>query len=217
MHTRSSLGAALLALTAVVMISGCGDGNDEDIFVGSTPTPVDGRTPTPVRTVTPQPNDSPTVTAEGPTATPTPGTDPTATSTPSGATCSAGDQVVVVASLDKAYGAARIDLGYPASLNVPGTGPSADVASRVDFGPSGGLTTVNDNDTNSDSVDDTLTASLVSFSDNAPGVFVTVTFDCVAGQAAPSAADVTCNVVSASTSGGVAIPDQQCTLTVTGP
>jgi hypothetical protein len=138
---------------------------------------------------------------------------PTTAPTPSGTVCQAGDHVVVVASLDEIYGAARIDLVYPPSANIPGSGTAQTVIDRVHFSASGGLTTVSDDRVNGD-VDDTLTASFVGFSDNPAGPFVTVTFDCVEGQTPPVAGAFTCTVVSASTSGGVAIDDEQCTVTV---
>jgi len=171
---------------------------------GSGPTPTTTVGPASPGGVTPTPGGTP-----GPSGAAT----PTVAPTPAGVACQDGDQVVVIASLDKTYGAARIDLGYPASLNIPGTGSAQSVADRVHFAD-GGLTTVNDTDQNGDGIDDTLTASLVSFADNAPGPFVTVTFDCVAGHAPPTAADFDCTVVSASTGGGVTIPDEQCGLAV---
>ena len=203
-------------LTVAVTVTGCGDGNNEDIFLGDgtpTATPVNGRTATPLPGATPTATET-AVAGATPTETVT---EPTATATPVAGGCNAGDQVTVVASLDKTYGAALIDIGYPASLNIPGTGTAQSVVDRVAFANTG-LTTVNDKDQNgSDGVDDTLTASFVSFADHAPGTFATITFDCVAGQAPPPASALTCTVVSASTSGGVAIPDEQCSLNVTGP
>lgn len=164
------------------------------------------RTPTPVATPTFDPN------APTPTATDG-GTGPTATPTPSGGgggSCSAGDAVVVTVAIDVAYGAARLDLQYPADqLNVPGSGTAPSVVERVEFAASGGLTTVNDDDNTA-----TLTASLVGFSEQPAGSFATVTFDCVTGIPDPGA--FTCTVVSASTPGGVAIPDAGCSVTV-GP
>ena len=77
---------------------------------------------------------------------------------------------------------------------------------RVDFAATG-LTTVNDDDNTG-----TLTASLVSFAEQPAGTFVTITFDCVTDV--PDADAFTCTVVSASTPGGVAIPDATCSVTV---
>lgn len=216
MHRRSTMIPVLLALVLTVPLAGCGD-SDNTVFIGDgtpTPTPT-GRTPTPTLTATPLSGATPTATVE-PTATVTVA-GPTATPTPVAGACQTGDQIVVVASLDTAYGAARIDLAYPDSLNIPGTGTDQSVADRVVFAASGGLPAVNDFDQSGDSVDDTLTASLVSFTDHPAGTFVTVTFDCVAGQAPPSAGDFACTVVSASTGTGAPIPNVQCSLDVTGP
>jgi hypothetical protein len=220
MRTKSlSFIPILLALAVALPLAGCGDGNNDDIFIDvNTPTPSDGHTPTPVRTSTPPPGSTATATIAAPVATPTETVagGPTTTPTPVAGGCTAGDQIVVAASFSKPYGAGRIDLLYPASVNIPGTGTNASVVARVAFAASGGLTTVNDSPVNS-AVDDTLTASFVGFTENAAGTFVTVTFDCVEGQAPPTAAGFTCTVVSASTPGGVSIPDETCTLQVTGP
>ena len=170
---------------------------------------VEPPTPTPAATSLPS---GATLTPAG-TASPSSVATPPAVPTPSGTVCQTGDHVVVVASLDKVYGAARIDLVYPPSVNIPGSGTAQTVVDRVHFAVSSGLTTVSDNRVNGD-VDDTLPASLVRFSDNPPGPFVTVTFDCVEGQTPPVAGTFTCMVVSASTSGGVAITDEQCAITV---
>jgi cysteine-rich repeat protein len=162
---------------------------------------------------TPTPTASATPDGGAPTATPTDDggiATPTATPTPSGGgnACDAGDPVVVVVSIDVAYGAARLDLGYPASdVNIPGSGTAASVVERVVFAASGGLTTVNDDDNIG-----TLTASLVSFSEQPAGTFASVTFDCV--TSVPSASAFVCTVVSASTPGGVSIPDAQCSVSV---
>lgn len=157
-------------------------------------------TPTPAATATPG----------LPTATPTDGGVPVPTATPGsgGTTCDAGGTVAVTVAIDSAYGAARIDLAYPAAdLNLPGSGTATSVVDRVEFATSGGLTTVNDDDNTG-----TLTASLVGFTEQPAGTFMTVTFDCVSG--ALDAGAFTCSVVSASTPGGVAIPDAGCTVAI---
>jgi hypothetical protein len=220
MRVRSNIIPALLALGVSWLVAGCGDGNNDNIILGlptSTPTPASGRTSTPVRTATPANGATETPTpAEGvPTETATPG-GPAATPTPVAGACVDGNQVVVVASLTQAYGAAVINLEYPASVNIPGTGTAATVVASVQFAASG-VTNVSDGDMNGDSVDDTLIAGLLSLSANPAGTFVTVTFDCVAGQAPPASAAFTCSVVSASDPDGVQIPNEQCTLNVTGP
>jgi hypothetical protein len=226
MRTRSTIITMMFAIAVTTSIAGCGDGTNDNIVIGGpTSTPGSGRTPTPVPTITPGRGATATATSsEGtpiePTATvegPTPTVEgPTATPTPVAGGCVDGDQLVATASLSGEYGAANITLQYPASANIPGTGTAATVSERVHFAATG-ITSVNDSDKSGDSVDDTLTASLVSLNPNPPGVFVTVTFDCVAGQAPPTAASFECTVVSASTPDGVAITDEQCTVGVTGP
>lgn len=206
-RNRSTVLMALLAGALLLPLAGCGD-NDSDIDIDiPEPTSTAGGG-TPVRTATPGAVPTPTAiatTAEQPTATPDDGETPTPV--PTGAPCS-DPSVVVEVSIDVAYGAARIDLQYPgASVNIPGSGTAADVVDRVEFASSGGLTTVNDDDNTS-----TLTTSLVSFSEQPSGSFATVTFDCTGGVPAPG--DFTCTVVSASTPGGVAIPDASCSVTV---
>jgi len=138
-----------------------------------------------------------------PSASPTPG---------SGATCQAGQTLIVTAALDKAFAGFTIDLTYPLAVNLPGSGAS--VADRVAFQVSGGLTIVNDeDDVGDDGVDDTVVASFAGSADQSPGPVITVTFDCVADQPRPSAADFGC-VASASTADGSAVPGVGCALTV---
>lgn len=162
------------------------------------------RTPTPAPTPTSVQQETATPVV-GATETATPG-NPTATPTPGGPTCSDGDSIVVRLSLSTDITSARLDLGYPASANLPGSGTDKSVKDRVAFAGSG-LTVVNDSDNSGDLVDDTLTMSLVSTDVSAAGLFATVTFDCVAGQPQPSAGDFICTVVSASLSGGSVSPN----------
>ena len=164
----------------------------------------------------PTPTATPTAATTG--ATPANGTaTPSTGSTPSGA-CGAGGSVVVTAALDQAYGGAVVDLVYPTSVRIPGTGSEPSVVARVQFTASGGLPAVNDSDTNGDQVEDTLTAALSSLSNNPAGPFATVTFDCVEGQPAPTTSDFTCMVGSVSTPEGRDITtDTHCALTVSGP
>ena len=164
--------------------------------------------PTPATTATPA-SATPTVAGTLPSGAPSPTPGPT----PIDGACQDGDKVVVVESLDKSYGGAIIELAYPTSLNLPGTGTTQSVVDRVAFTVAG-LTTVNDTDEDADGTDDTLTTSVVTFADHDPGTFATITFDCVAGEPRPAASDLTCTVVSASTGGGVAIPDAHCSLAV---
>lgn len=128
-------------------------------------------------------------------------------------TCQAGDQVKVVASLDKTYNSATITLGYPDTVNIPGSGAVPSVTDRVAFTPAG-FPTSSDDDANDDGTDDTVTASLLGFGDNAPGTFVTVTFDCIPGRQFPSASAFVCGVSSASDSSAQLIPDEHCTIEV---
>ena len=161
--------------------------------------------PTPVVTATPvaQPTATtatvePTATTAGPTAT---AAVPTATPTPGGGpTCAGSESIVVTVSLDADVTSARVDVGYAAGANIPGTGTDPSVKERVDFAGSG-LTVVNDFDDNGDLTDDTVTASLVGTDVVPAGTFATITFDCLAGSAAPAAGDFTCTVVSASNAG----------------
>jgi hypothetical protein len=95
------------------------------------------------------------------------------------------------------------------SANIPGSGTEAAVKSRVVFEGSG-LTVVNDTDQSGDLVDDTLTTSLAGSDILPAGLFVTVTFDCVAGQSQPSAGSFQCTVVSASQQGNAVTPN--CTV-----
>ena len=204
--TRSRLLIAALAGVVLLPLAGCGDNdNDFDIDIPS-PTATSGGGATPIPTSTPVTGATAT-TVVNPTATPDTVETPTPQPTGGGGEC-ASESVVVEVSIDQAYGAARIDLGYsPALVNIPGSGTTPDVTGRVEFATSGGLTTVNDDDNTS-----TLTTSLVSFAEQPSGLFVTVTFDCVSGAA--SAGDFSCTVVSASTPGGVAIPDAACSVSV---
>jgi len=206
-RNRSTVLMALLAGALLLPLAGCGD-NDSDIDIDiPEPTATVGGGSTPVRTATPGAVPTPTAvatTSEAPTATPDDGETPTPV--PTGAPCS-DPSVVVEISIDTAHGAARIDLQYPASVLIPGSGTAPDVVDRVEFASSGGLTTVNDDDNTS-----TLTTSLVSFAEQPSGLFATATFDCTSGVPVP--ADFTCTVVSASTPGGVAITDATCSVTV---
>jgi hypothetical protein len=203
--------AIVFAAAVALPLAGCGDDdNDQDVTIG-TPTP-GTRTATPVETQTAGPA-TPTAT---PAATATDGGEsptPTVTATPDdgGPACGAGEEVVVTLSLDDSVTSARLDLGYPGSVNLPGTGTDQSVADRVVFTGSG-LTVVNDFDQNGDLTDDTLTMSLVGTQTLAPGAFSTVTFDCVEGQPKPGAGSFNCAVVSASLGGTAVTPS--CTVAV---
>jgi hypothetical protein len=219
MRGRLTLIPTLLALAIAIPLAGCGDGSSNDnIFIGTTPTPGGGRTPTPARTSTPQAEASATATAvEGatPTETPTAGTEPTATVTPSGAACPAGGMIVVTESVDKDFGGLKTELKYPASVTIPGSGSATD-KTRITGTPSGGLLQVNDAPTTS-GIDDTLTLGFVDTNDHPAGQFAIVTFDCVEGSPAPALGEFTCTVASASTGGGNTITDATCSLSISGP
>jgi len=117
--------------------------------------------------------------------------------------CDDGKKTIVV-SLDGPYAAAVVELTYPASVNLPGSG---DVGDRVQFDAENFVTTVDDHDQSGDGVDDTLTATLVNFAINPPGPFVTVIFEC-AGSAAPPLGAFRCTVKSASDDAGADITSQ---------
>lgn len=128
--------------------------------------------------------------AGNPTPTAASGT-PTPAPTPVGSVCNGTEQIVVTAALDADVTSATLNLAYGTSVNVPGSGTDPAVKDRVDFTGTG-LTAVNDFDANDDLVDDTLTITLVGSDVVAAGPFATVTFDCVAGQPIPTAADIIC-------------------------
>lgn len=205
-RNRSKVLVTVLAGALLLPLAGCGD-NDNDIDIdipGPTSTAAGS---TPVRTPTPVVGATATTAATVVNPTATPADSDTPTPVPTGAPCS-DPAVVLDVSIDTVYGAARIDLAYPAAqVNIPGSGTAASVVERVEFASSGGLTTVNDDDNTG-----TVTASLVSFAEQPAGLFATVTFDCTTG--APAASAFTCTVVSASTPGGVAIPDAGCSVAV---
>ena len=110
-----------------------------------------------------------------------------------------------------------MDLKYPDSVNIPGTGSASSVTQRVHFDVSGGLTSVNDHGSNGGATDDTLSLGFVSQNDNPAGMFATITFDCVTGDPPPSASDFTCTVTTASDSSGGVLNGVHCTLNVAGP
>lgn len=162
-----------------------------------------GRTPTPVVTATP--GSGPTATAVDATATPTEGTNPTPTTTPgTGPTCTGSESIVVAVSLAGGdYTSARVDLKYPVSANIPGSGTETSVGDRIVFAADG-LKVRNDFDSDDDLKDDTVTAGFVGTDVQSAGLFVTITFDCVAGEPQPAAGEFACTVVSASFQGTAA-------------
>jgi cysteine-rich repeat protein len=172
-------GTVLCTTACNLDTSGCTGGGNPTPLPTATPAETGGGTPTP------------TTTLSGVTGTPTP------QPTPVGSVCSGSESIVVTLALDAGVTSAALNLGYGASVNLPGSGTDDSVKERVDFTGSG-LTAVNDFDQTGDLVDDTVTTSLVG-SDVVPaGTFVTITFDCVGGQPIPTAASFGCTVTSAS-------------------
>jgi len=137
---------------------------------------------------------------------------PSPSPSPAPVTCQPGDQVVILTSIDKSYAAARIDLTYPGSVTLPGSGDQVD-ATRVVFTASDGLTALNDFASGGGD-EDTLAAAVVSVTDHDPGTFTTVTFDCVPESIRPTATNFACQVVSASDAGGQLISDAHCAVEV---
>jgi hypothetical protein len=215
MRIRSIVLPTLVTLAIALPLAGCGDnGNNDNIFIGGpTSTPHGGETSTPhAATPTPAETAAATPTTEGTPVETQTASGPVATPTPVAGGCVSGDQVVVQASVDKAYGGISFRLAYPTSANIPGSGTAQSVKDRVKLAQAGGIQTVGDLDTDGNGVDDTVTIAVVDTNEHAAGLFATVTFDCVPGQAMPSASDFTCHVQSASTPDGVSIPDMMCSL-----
>ena len=169
MHTRSTIIALLLVVSATLPMAGCGDNDNSNNDNGNdNGSPHATHTATPAITATPRPPtatpiispDQPTVTPTevvGPTETPagptatatataTATTGPVPTQTPTGgAACVTGEHIMVTASLDKPFAAFAMKLAYPTdSVNIPGSGPS--LGNRVVFNVSGGLSTSSDDD-----------------------------------------------------------------------
>ena len=216
MRIRSHVFPFVLAIVVAAWVAGCGDSdNNENISIPvPTHTPANGRT----ATITPVGQATPTAQAtlpdQLPSETPT-SEGPLPTATPVAGGCAAGDKIVVVESLDQPYGGANVTLLYPASVAMPGTGAEKSVTDRVVFSNTGGIPAATDGDTNGDQVEDTITAAFTSLSSNPAGTYATITFDCVEGQAPPSAGAFTCTVVSASSSEGRDITSSEhCTLAV---
>ena len=172
----------------------------------------DGGSANPTATPTPEPAVTPTAMSSGIVI-------PTATSTPppgGGATCQSGDSITARVNLSPDFGGAVVSVKYPASANIPGNGGASSVTDRVTFAPSGGFQSANDQDSNGDLTDDTITASFAGTTLTPAGTFVTIAFDCTAGASAPSPSDFTCVVESGSDDQGNPLT-LGCTLAVTGP
>jgi len=167
----------------------------------------------------PTPTPAPVVATATPGETPTGGTVPTATPPGGGATCSSGDSLTVAISLNSQgapMSGVAMALTYPSSVVIPGSNEDQSVKDRVTFVPQGGLTTVSDQDPNSDLIDDRLQISIVSGTPFNQGPFVEVELDCTDGAPVPAAGAFGCSVQSASDDVGNTIT-ATCSLTVTGP
>ena len=129
--------------------------------------------------------------------------------------CACGQTVATVTT---SYGgnasAASTFLGYPdAQLDIPGFGSQQSVIDRVAdlTGVAGGTFSYADTDTNANTLDDQIAVGLISLSQPFPaGPFMTVTFDCKAGQGATVAGDFACTL-DASDNNGDTIPGT-CTV-----
>jgi hypothetical protein len=110
---------------------------------------------------------------------------------------------------------AQITLDYVPPASLPGSIDAASVAERVTIIPSVGFTSVNDQDTQPDGVDDRLNVSVVAGAAFAEGPFADVVFDCDAGGAVPTAASFGCNAEGSDEFGGLVTT--ACTLTLSGP
>jgi len=139
----------------------------------------------------------PTPTAPPPSATPTAtatAAPPTATAIP---TCAL---LRVTVALDYDVNAIPelaglvLDLNYPASVALPGSGSDDSVVARVtDVSGANGFAVIEDRDTNSDGQDDQLHTAYVTSGNIPPGNFEQVLFDCVSGSI-PASTDFSCVV-----------------------
>lgn len=140
----------------------------------------------------------PTPTAPPPSATPTAtatAAPPTATAMP---TCTV---LAVTVTLNYDVNAVPelaglvLDLGYPASVGLPGSGSDDSVVARVtDVSGANGLPVIEDRDSNNDGQDDQLHNAYVTSGNIAPGKFEQVLFDCIPGSSIPTNTDFNCVV-----------------------
>jgi cysteine-rich repeat protein len=170
----------------------------------------------PVPTATPVvgvPTSTPATSAESPTPTPatsgdSPTPTPTATPPPGGPVCGASETVTLDLTVNIAIGGVQLEIPYPASVRIQGTG--ADAASAATFPP--GFVNANDKDTDGDLVDDQVDFAWAS----SGGTFTdlaTIEFECVPGQPRPTASAFTCTIKSASDDLGTDIAGVVCTIT----
>lgn len=98
-------------------------------------------------------------------------------------------------------------VNYPATkLDIPGAGTDPSVSERIEniSGINDGLFSVGDQDTNSDLLDDRISAGLLSLNSAIPdGAFAEATFDCKPGQPNPLPADFTCTLDASDFDGNV--------------
>ena len=114
-----------------------------------------------------------------------------------------------VATVTTSYGgsasAASTFLGYDdAKLDIPGFGSQQSVIDRVDdlSGVVGGTFSYADTDTDANTLDDRIAVGLISLSQPFPaGDFMSVTFDCKAGQGAAVAGDFACTLDASDNNG----------------
>ena len=152
----------------------------------------------------------------GSTTTSTPTGSTTTTSTPSSSTCSVNGLVATV-GLDYneqtvgGVSAIHLRLNYPPPATIPGSGAVATVRGRVtNLAPGASLSSISDNDTNSNGVDDALELNArKSDGSLSPGPVFSVRFDCPLG-AIPTGLD--CVHSGATDLSGLPFPPQQAAL-----
>jgi hypothetical protein len=161
-------------------------------------------------------NTSPTPPTPTPvTTTPTPG--------PGGACTRARLTVQVNYDEKSVIGSGRlegltVDVGYPATLSLPGTLSDPSVTERVMnlTGLSSALLSVADNDANPSAA--VVSAGLVSIGTTIPaGNFASIDFDCQTGTSTPPTASFTCSAFGADAFGlPIASENFDCVLTIVG-
>ena len=110
-----------------------------------------------------------------------------------------------------------IDVNYPASVSLPGSGSDSSVVDRVtDLSGAFGFFQVDDRDSGSDGVDDQLRTAYATTDTIAPGEFEQIEFDCQPGTGAPTAADFSCVVAAASDGLGFPAEGVACSVQLNG-
>lgn len=137
------------------------------------------------------------------------------TNNPSG--CSTADVTATVgwdAGQSPDISGVRVEIGYPVSVSLPGSGSDSSVRERGTnlTGLTDGLFEVADLKANPSGPDDTLSIGLVSLSQPiTPGAFARIQFDCASSAAAPVVTDLEC-LAQASDFEGNLISSAGCTL-----